>query len=77
MVHSRLDADRIASGTLDDNDGALSQGDPVELPPGDRAAPLTKKRRRRGAERPKKRRRGEQRGLCQLNLDDGFPFVVS
>lgn len=57
-------------GRVHDNDGVPSQGNTAELLPADGAAPPSKKRRREGAEAPKKRCRGEQGGLCQLNLDE-------
>jgi len=57
-------------GQVFDNDGLLSQENTAEPPPEDGAAPSSKKRRREGAEAPKKRYRGEQGGLCQLNLDE-------
>lgn len=81
MVQPRSATDRIASGQVYDKDRALAQENTLELLPAGAAASPPKKRRRDATEAPKKRRRGEQGGLCRLNLDElyivrGLPFVM-
>ena len=81
MVQPRSSVTRIASGQVHDKNRILPQENVIELPPGDSVRPPAKKRRREVADAPKKRHRGEQRGLCELNLDElyivrGLPLIM-
>lgn len=73
MLQQTPAAARIASPQVRDNNQVLPHEKLSSMPP--------KKRQRDGAEPPKKRRREEQRGLCELNIDElyivrGFSSVM-